>query len=83
VPYFLKSAGTLKKNNFYLTNINYYISRSEMYIEGKYMQIFKVEKRTSMLINQLLEVWEDSVRETHLFLSGSEIQSIKNTFPKP
>lgn len=47
------------------------------------MQIFKVEKRTSMLINQLLEVWEDSVRETHLFLSGSEIQSIKNTFPKP
>ena len=46
------------------------------------MQISKVEKRTPMLINQLLEVWEDSVRETHLFLSDSEIQSIKKYVPQ-
>ncbi len=46
------------------------------------MQISKVEKRTPVLINQLLEVWEDSVRETHLFLSDSEIQSIKKYVPQ-
>ena len=37
------------------------------------MQIVEVKNRTPDLINQLLEVWENSVRATHLFLSDSEI----------
>lgn len=34
------------------------------------------------LINRLLEVWEDSVRATHLFLSNEEIKNIKKYVPK-
>jgi len=48
----------------------------------KSIQILNVEERTTKLINRLLEVWEDSVRETHLFLSDSEIQSIKEYVPQ-
>ena len=33
------------------------------------MKILEVADRTPDLINQLLEVWEKSVRATHLFLS--------------
>ncbi len=45
------------------------------------MNILKIDKRTTILINQLLEVWEDSVRESHLFLSKEEIASIKKYVP--
>ena len=45
------------------------------------MQIVEVKNRTPDLINQLLEVWENSVRATHLFLSDSEIKSIKKYVP--
>lgn len=31
------------------------------------MKIMEVQERTPMLIEQLLAVWEDSVRATHLF----------------
>ena len=41
------------------------------------MKIVEVKERTPDLIKGLLEVWENSVRATHLFLSDSEIQSIK------
>ena len=41
------------------------------------MKIMEVQERTPMLIEQLLAVWEDSVRATHLFLSDEEISSIK------
>ena len=34
------------------------------------------------MIKGLLEVWENSVRATHLFLSDSEIQSIKKYVPQ-
>lgn len=34
------------------------------------------------MINQLLEIWENSVRATHLFLSNSEIKSIKEYVPE-
>ena len=34
------------------------------------------------LINQLLEVWEDSVKSTHLFLSSEEIKNIKEYVPQ-
>ena len=46
------------------------------------MKITKVKKRTSDLISQLLEVWENSVRATHLFLSDSEIKKIKEYVPQ-
>ena len=29
------------------------------------MRIIEIQERTEILINQLLEVWEDSVKATH------------------
>ena len=46
------------------------------------MRIIEVTSRTPDLINRLLEVWENSVRATHLFLSDSEIKSIKEYVPE-
>lgn len=41
------------------------------------MRIIEIQERTETLINELLEVWEDSVKATHLFLSSGEIENIK------
>ena len=41
------------------------------------MTIIEIDNRTIALINELLEVWEDSVKATHLFLSNEEINKIK------
>lgn len=41
------------------------------------LNIKEIKDRNLSLINQLLEVWEDSVKATHLFLSDEEIKSIK------
>ena len=46
------------------------------------MVILEVADRTPDLINQLLEVWENSVRATHLFLSEKEIKSIREYVPQ-
>ena len=46
------------------------------------MKILEVADRTPDLINQLLEVWEKSVRATHLFLSDREIKNIKEYVPQ-
>ncbi len=46
------------------------------------MKIIKIKDRTSTLINELLEVWEDSVKATHLFLSSKEIENIKKYVPQ-
>ena len=46
------------------------------------MKITEVKNRTSDLISQLLEVWENSVRATHLFLSDSEVKKIKEYVPQ-
>ena len=45
-------------------------------------EIAEVTQRTSRLIGQLLEVWERSVRATHLFLSAGEIAEIKTYVPQ-
>ena len=45
-------------------------------------EIMEVKERTPELIDKLLEVWESSVRATHLFLSDSEIDSIKEYVPQ-
>ena len=44
------------------------------------MKLTELFKRPASLINVLLEIWEKSVRETHLFLPESEIQNIKQNF---
>ena len=46
------------------------------------MTIIEVKDKNTTLINKLLEVWEDSVRATHLFLSNKEIINIKKYVPQ-
>lgn len=46
------------------------------------MTIIEVKDRTTTLINKLVEVWEDSVKATHLFLSSEEIENIKKYVPQ-
>ena len=46
------------------------------------MRIIEIQERTEMLVNELLEVWEDSVKATHLFLSSGEIENIKKYVPQ-
>jgi len=46
------------------------------------MKITEVRERSSSLIQQLLEIWETSVRATHLFLSNDEIEMIKMYVPQ-
>ena len=36
------------------------------------MNIKEIKDRNSLLISQLLEIWEDSVKATHSFLSNDE-----------
>ncbi|MFQ9649115.1 MAG: GNAT family N-acetyltransferase [Enterocloster sp.] len=46
------------------------------------MKIIEVTDRNTSLIEQLLEVWESSVKATHLFLSENEIEDIKKYVPQ-
>ena len=46
------------------------------------MKIIEVTDRNSLLIVQLLSVWESSVKATHLFLSENEIEDIKKYVPQ-
>lgn len=46
------------------------------------MKLFEAKNRTPELLAQLLEVWEASVRATHLFLSDGEIEHIKTYVPQ-
>ena len=46
------------------------------------MRIFEVQEKSSLLSTQLIEVWEKSVRATHLFLSDNEIKNIKTYVPQ-
>ena len=41
------------------------------------MKIVQINKRDSILVQKLLDVWESSVKATHLFLSVDEINNIK------
>ncbi len=45
------------------------------------MKEIEIKNRTPLLVAQLLDVWEKSVRATHLFLSGEEIEEIKKFVP--
>ena len=45
------------------------------------MMIYEVKDRLQELINELLKIWVDSVKATHLFLSNEEIENIKKYVP--
>lgn len=46
------------------------------------MKLVIAQNRSVALLNTLTAVWEASVRATHRFLSGSEINAIKKDIPK-
>ncbi len=46
------------------------------------MKIVEVNKVSSQLIQRLLAIWESSVKATHLFLTGNEIQTIRKYVPE-
>ncbi len=46
------------------------------------MKIIELRERPPELLRQLLEIWESSVRATHLFLSDGEIENIKQYVPQ-
>ena len=46
------------------------------------MKEIKKEERNENLIQELLKVWENSVRATHKFLSNEEILKIKKYVPE-
>lgn len=46
------------------------------------MKIRRVEDRSPLLIEQLVRVWGDSVKATHLFLSDGEINTIRQYVPQ-
>lgn len=46
------------------------------------MKLYDTKTRSNQLIKNLLTVWENSVRVTHLFLSDTEIEQIKKYVPQ-
>ena len=46
------------------------------------MKIVQVKERNSVLIQELVDVWESSVQATHLFLSPDEIYHITQYVPQ-
>lgn len=46
------------------------------------MKIYEAQVRTPQLLEDLLNIWEDSVRATHLFLSDAEVKKIKEYVPQ-
>lgn len=46
------------------------------------IKIIEVKDRNLIKIDQLVEVWESSVKATHLFLSDTEIENIKKFVPQ-
>lgn len=64
-------------------SVFYYIILKTDYMIGEcVMTIIEVENRNTALINKLLEVWKDSVKATHIFLSNEEIKNIKEYVPQ-
>ena len=46
------------------------------------MKVYEVSERPAVLVQELLKVWEKSVRATHLFLADEEVRNIKNYVPQ-
>ena len=45
------------------------------------MKITEIGERTPQMVEQLLSIWEKSVRATHSILTNEEILKIKNFVP--
>jgi len=46
------------------------------------VKIVEIKDRNKTLIEQLMVIWEGSVKATHLFLSDNEIETIKKYVPQ-
>lgn len=46
------------------------------------MKVIEITERNSQLIQILLDIWQSSVKATHLFLSDEEINNIKRYVPQ-
>ncbi len=46
------------------------------------MKIYEIQARTPQLLTNLLDIWEDSVRATHHFLSDAEVKKIRKYVPQ-
>lgn len=46
------------------------------------MNIYEVKERSRQLQEELLNIWEDSVRATHHFLSDAEVKQIRDYVPQ-
>lgn len=46
------------------------------------MKIVPIQERTPALVERLVKVWRDSVKETHSFLSAAEIDKIRTYVPQ-
>lgn len=46
------------------------------------MKIYEVQTRTPQLLENLLTIWEASVQATHLFLSDTKVNQIKEYVPQ-
>ena len=46
------------------------------------MKLYEVKDRNQPLLDMLLEIWEQSVRATHLFLSDAEVKAIRAYVPQ-
>ena len=45
-------------------------------------KIYEVKSRTQELLNTFLDIWDNSVRATHFFLSDEEVNNIKQYVPQ-
>ena len=46
------------------------------------MKLYEVQDRNQPLLDELLDIWEQSVRATHLFLSDAEVNAIRAYVPQ-
>ena len=46
------------------------------------IKLYEVQDRSPLLLDMLLEIWEQSVRATHLFLSDAEVKAIRAYVPQ-
>ena len=46
------------------------------------MKLYEVQDRNQPLLGALLDIWEQSVRATHLFLSDAEVKAIRAYVPQ-
>ena len=46
------------------------------------MKLYEIHNRNQSLLDELLDIWEQSVRATHMFLSDAEVKAIRAYVPQ-